>query len=345
MCHTPLFRQPFSCRPKILSSLIIRRPSLIYYYHHSRYYQQHSCLHTTNHSYQSHRAHECSNVNSESSTMDSSPRDQGVYGDSHYGSSDCQPGVGTEREEDRLGRADDSSRKMRSDARSHAVTNSTSTSKSETFISPYGDYDMDESSFFAHTTRLNIVGPNPNSAQFQRRRSPSSERFFIKYQGRSMDKAFNKKSRSRSPSPFVPEKPTSPTESYLQQSLQPSLPLPEPTALRKLLVLDLNGTLLLRSNHSGRRAPQSYPGHSSSTSRTTILPALRTVYPRPYLPSFCAYIFHPLTQQWLDTMVWSSAQPHSVTDMVDKCFGTYKWCLKAVWARDTLGLSSDEYRE
>lgn len=44
-------------------------------------------------------------------------------------------------------------------------------------------------------------------------------------------------------------------------------------------------------------------------------------------------------------MVWSSAQPHSVDDMVDKVFGVTKNELKAVWNRKSLGLSEAEYRE
>lgn len=42
-------------------------------------------------------------------------------------------------------------------------------------------------------------------------------------------------------------------------------------------------------------------------------------------------------------MVWSSAQPHSVADMVDKCFAERKEELVAVWARDTLGLDEQSY--
>ncbi len=115
---------------------------------------------------------------------------------------------------------------------------------------------------------------------------------------------------------------------------------------RKLLILDLNGTLLRRS------------ARSSVTKH-----GLRPVYPRPYLPSFREYIFHERTKEWLDTMIWSSAQPHSVADMVKRCFGEDEiveepvekrhdsdWSLyaktrrlAAVWARDTLGLTSDEY--
>ncbi|KAJ7916741.1 hypothetical protein B0H13DRAFT_1996905 [Mycena leptocephala] len=100
---------------------------------------------------------------------------------------------------------------------------------------------------------------------------------------------------------------------------------------RKLLVLDLNGTLLLRSKHA-RNGPN--PG---------IRP--RLVYPRPYLESFRDYIFHPSTQKWLDTLVWSSAQPPSVADMVYHCFGLQQRKFLAIWARDTMGLPPALYHK
>ena len=358
--------------PKILSPLIIRRPSLLYHYHHSRYsqnYQQHSYSHTKRFSYRSHQIHECSDVNLGNNHMASSSsskyRDQGVYVDSSQSEFLDDRRVGNERAEvERGGRdVDDFSRETRGNnegSQAHASSSSAaatinSKSGTGTLMSPYGDYDMDESSFFAHTTRLNIVGPNRDFTQYPRRRSLSTERLLIKHGDKSLETAYHKTTRSRSSSPPpIPEKRTSPTESYLQQSLQPSLPLSNPTASRKLLVLDLNGTLLLRSNQKGRRGAPPLPysriyDDSSTVPRTSprfnTFPALRTVYPRPYLPSFCAYIFHPTNLQWLDTMVWSSAQPHSVNDMVDKCFGSYKDGLKAIWARDTLGLSYNQYRE
>jgi hypothetical protein len=304
-------------------------------------------------------------------------RDQGVHSDSQSGFPDRLPRVGTEQEEEQRGRdverADGFSRggspvydpytgflgkegkksldTYNSQALKFSTTSasSTSNSKSETFMSPYGDYDMDDSSFFAHTTRLNIIGPNP-STQFLKRRSSSAEKLLINYGERSMATAassLHKTDRSRSPSPPVPLVPlrrrTSPSLSYLQLSQQSLPPLADPTASRKLLVLDLNGTLLIRSPHSGQRGPQ-LP--YSSFRRPGAYPALRAIYLRPYLPSFRAYISHPTTLQWLDTMVWSSAQPHSVDDMVDRSFGTsYKDVFKAVWARDTFGLSRDEYSE
>ncbi|KAF7303839.1 Phosphoprotein phosphatase [Mycena indigotica] len=105
------------------------------------------------------------------------------------------------------------------------------------------------------------------------------------------------------------------------------------TIVRKLLILDLNGTLLLRSKRSHGVAP---PNGG---------PRPRTVHRRPYLSSFREYLFHPTTKEWLDTMVWSSAQPNSVTDMVHQCFGEQKSHFVAIWARDTLDLPPELYHQ
>ncbi|KAH9956750.1 hypothetical protein BJV74DRAFT_984449 [Russula compacta] len=136
--------------------------------------------------------------------------------------------------------------------------------------------------------------------------------------------------RSASPVPSSPPAPV-PSPSYLESSSKPSQTLSEPT--RKLLVLDLNGTLLLRSP----RPPKSYRGQHQHH------PAPRRVMPRPYLSALCAYLFAPQTRAWLDVMVWSSAQPHSVEDMVLHAFGRDRNQLIAIWARDTLGLAEDHY--
>lgn len=57
-------------------------------------------------------------------------------------------------------------------------------------------------------------------------------------------------------------------------------------------------------------------------------------------------MFHDRNREWLDVMVWSSAQPHSVDDMVQKAFGEDgQQLLKAVWARDKMGLGADAYCE
>ena len=153
----------------------------------------------------------------------------------------------------------------------------------------------------------------------------------------------------RSPSPLsCPQHPNSrnvtpplhqgPSLEYIATSDDPSNLLIDPTSSRKLLVLDLNGTLLHRSPHPSKNAPRySIPGQEG------FQPRLRSVHPRPYLPSFKSYIFHPSNKEWLDVMVWSSAQPHSVHDMVDKCFHDEKHHFTAIWARDTLGLPQHLY--
>ncbi|KAF9067100.1 hypothetical protein BDP27DRAFT_1226510 [Rhodocollybia butyracea] len=103
------------------------------------------------------------------------------------------------------------------------------------------------------------------------------------------------------------------------------------TSERKLLVLDLNGSLLFR--------PSRYK--KSNNGGTNV----RTVLSRPYVTPFREYLFHPETSRWLDTMVWSSAQPHSVDHMVKRVFGDYTKNLKATWARDTLDLTPDKYKK
>lgn len=128
----------------------------------------------------------------------------------------------------------------------------------------------------------------------------------------------------------------SPSPEYLALVSDPPSVLSDPSESRKLLVLDLNGTLVFRSPHNSR--PKYRPQDRG-------VPRLRPTFPRPYMRAFREYVFASETKAWLDVMVWSSAQPHSVADMVDKCFGEHKRELVAVWARDTLGLSNDHYRE
>ncbi|KAI0357137.1 hypothetical protein OH77DRAFT_1399426 [Trametes cingulata] len=143
----------------------------------------------------------------------------------------------------------------------------------------------------------------------------------------------------------TPPPPRSPSPSYVAVAEQSPSRIDDPTALKKLLVLDLNGTLLHRSPHIPRpkhRSRQPFEERQRDE-HGNFLPRLRPVHPRPYMRAFRSYLFAPQTRSWLDVMVWSSAQPHSVGDMVDKCFGEDKEKLLAVWARDTLGLSNDHY--
>lgn len=135
------------------------------------------------------------------------------------------------------------------------------------------------------------------------------------------------------PSPPPTPLPSGPSPEYISISEEELRPV-DPNEQRKLLILDLNGALLWRKD---RRVP----------------------YPRPYMPSFRAYLFAEETRKWLDVMVWSSAQPHNVEMMVRRCFydsrcgynpeeanpeaGKWEGLLVDVWARDRLGLSRLDY--
>lgn len=62
------------------------------------------------------------------------------------------------------------------------------------------------------------------------------------------------------------------------------------------------------------------------------------------MESFTRWVTHPASG--LETMVWSSAQPVNVERMARACFGEDGVRrLKAIWARDTLGLSEADYGE
>lgn len=96
----------------------------------------------------------------------------------------------------------------------------------------------------------------------------------------------------------------------------------DPRCTRKLIVLDLNGALLVRSKRSA----------------IPLENIQRQVYPRPFLAPFLAYILDAarpvnepsnpsdLTEQTMrpfEAFVWSSAQPINVDGMIRKAFG--KW--------------------
>ncbi|TGZ82059.1 HAD-like protein, partial [Ascodesmis nigricans] len=104
-----------------------------------------------------------------------------------------------------------------------------------------------------------------------------------------------------------------PTESYLSIAKQPLRRLEKPNRL--LVVLDLNGTLMYRIKHSTR-------------------PIMR-----PDLPEFLTYLFNNF-----EVMVWTSAQTPNALRMVRAAF-TPEWIekLRAVWSRDTLGLSNADF--
>ena len=111
-----------------------------------------------------------------------------------------------------------------------------------------------------------------------------------------------------------------PSNSYLELSshTQP------PGRHAKLVILDLNGTLL-------SRAPGMHQLPRLSHGR-----AERPLFLRPFMPTMCRYLFHQETRSWLNAMVWSSAQPHNVAAMVRSCFGEEQDKLVQVWARDRM---------
>ncbi|KAF2443863.1 HAD-like protein [Karstenula rhodostoma CBS 690.94] len=106
-----------------------------------------------------------------------------------------------------------------------------------------------------------------------------------------------------------------PTHQYLTQaSLQAEVRIPPS---RKLVILDLNGTLIYRPN--SRKQP-------------------RKMIARPFLEQFLAYLFDHFA-----VMVWSSAKPDNVSVLVEIGLGDYRHRLIGCWARDTLGLAPKHY--
>ncbi|KAK7047704.1 hypothetical protein VNI00_006474 [Paramarasmius palmivorus] len=174
---------------------------------------------------------------------------------------------------------------------------------------------------------------------------------------------------SNQPNPSTPP-PLKPSEEYFIISNTPSQTLAIPSNQRKLLILDLNGTLCFREPHAN---PNTYNQRERP---------LRKVHARPYADVLKEYLWHEETKAWLDVMVWSSAMPGSVRGMVGSVWGeevfppesgdskgegngepekdefgrdiprtevqgpdgdNLKGRLVAMWARDTLGLPEDAY--
>ncbi|KAM0713539.1 hypothetical protein Q7P37_010501 [Cladosporium fusiforme] len=105
-----------------------------------------------------------------------------------------------------------------------------------------------------------------------------------------------------------------PTPSYLQRAQLPPRRLTEPKKL--LIILDLNGTLLLRSNRGSNYTP------------------------RPNVHPFLSYCLAHHT-----LIVWSSARPHNVTAMVEQLFTRkQREKLVKVWSREHLRLG-EHYNE
>ncbi|WEW61948.1 hypothetical protein PRK78_007448 [Emydomyces testavorans] len=127
---------------------------------------------------------------------------------------------------------------------------------------------------------------------------------------------------TRSQSIFTPRRiqppvaPT-PTKEYLAEaSLEPV----STDSLRPLLIiLDMNGTLIYRKRRS---APSS-------------------LVRRPYLDSFLKHMFDQH-----NVMIWTSSKPATVKEIMKRLFDPATQSkFVAVWARDKLGLSTEQYNE
>lgn len=117
-----------------------------------------------------------------------------------------------------------------------------------------------------------------------------------------------------------------PTKTYLKLARQPPKRLPGGKSQPLLIIFDLNGTLLARHLNKDMTA----------------------FTPRPNLDTFISWIFDDDNQYHHQhrAMVWSSAQPKNVNGMVDKLFTTVqREKLVAVWARDKLNLTSQQYHK
>lgn len=109
----------------------------------------------------------------------------------------------------------------------------------------------------------------------------------------------------------VPE----PKAAYLAQAAVPPSRLDKPRNI--LVVIDLNGTLLHRPNH---KSPSRF-------------------VERPHTRAFLDYCLRTFT-----VAIWSSARPDNVHKMLRQILSAEdRDRLAAVWGRDTLGLSPDDY--
>lgn len=148
---------------------------------------------------------------------------------------------------------------------------------------------------------------------------------------------------------------STPLSAYFDEAAKPSVRLPDSSSAgKKLVLLDLNGTLVFRPKASGERTFRRRPFVGA------FLDYLRELS-LPFLPALRRNLVCPWTERlflflllgglgmegerW-QVGVWSSAQPHSVGKMVEflELQGGSKPCdLKILWARDTFGLTPAEF--
>ncbi|KAF9999733.1 hypothetical protein BGZ65_004961 [Modicella reniformis] len=102
------------------------------------------------------------------------------------------------------------------------------------------------------------------------------------------------------------------TPSYLIKAREEPITMITPQKL--LVILDLNGTLFYRARRN------------------------RAVTSRPYLTQFLDFLFNHCR-----VMVWSSARPHSVENMLSSGFGARVSKLDRIWNREHFQLPENDY--
>lgn len=116
-----------------------------------------------------------------------------------------------------------------------------------------------------------------------------------------------------------------PSQDYILNASLPPFRTPDPA--RKLLVLDLNGTLL----HRPRNPQRERNADMRKASKHPIL--------RPYLHDFMSYVFSHFS-----VMFWSSAKPHNVEAMIKAATSPeQREQIVGIWDRDRFGLSAEAY--
>jgi len=144
----------------------------------------------------------------------------------------------------------------------------------------------------------------------------------------SRNKPLPNPTRSGTLSPSPQHRPlvlAEPCQDYILNASLPPFRLENPTP--KLLILDLNGTLL----HRPRNRTLELNTHMRKASKHPVL--------RPHLREFMVYIF-----QHFQVMFWSSAKPHNVKAMINAATTPEQRDeIIAVWDRSRFGLSASEY--
>lgn len=176
---------------------------------------------------------------------------------------------------------------------------------------PVGDPDLDSDS-----------SSNPSVGEPLHQLAPDQvQTVTVPILGKPASKQAKPKVKAKKRPYVVPSKASggvpNPTKAYITQSATAPSLLSQPRNI--LVIIDLNGTLLHRPNHK----------------KTS------TFIERPFTRTFLDYCLRTFT-----VAIWSSAKPENVRKMVPQILSPQdQRKLVAVWGRDTLGLSADDYNQ